>query len=218
MYKGLIIQPFIVMKPIQSITIKDTIISLTDRNLIIIGNNGSGKTYVLDNIYSEIQKLVKDSDYLDKEIRIKRNNILKELENIYKNFIYILDLDKVELEKLKNNINSTSDIEFSIELKSLLQSINNKHNIFLENYKSFLSSQVTDIYTEFDPKPEIKSSYKKKYYYENKNQLNFYLKDLNRKISKFINSTISLKLNIDFNKQQLLRYTWKRGINELEYL
>lgn len=77
------------MKPIQSITIKDTIISLTDRNLIIIGNNGSGKTYVLDNIYSEIQKLVKDSDYLDKEIRIKRNNILKELENIYKNFIYI---------------------------------------------------------------------------------------------------------------------------------
>jgi len=89
MYKGLIIQPFIVMKPIQSITIKDTIISLTDRNLIIIGNNGSGKTYVLDNIYSEIQKLVKDSDYLDKEIRIKRNNILKELENIYKNFIYI---------------------------------------------------------------------------------------------------------------------------------
>ena len=86
------------MKPIQSITIKDTIISLTDRNLIIIGNNGSGKTYVLDNIYSEIQKLVKDSDYLDKEIRIKRNNILKELENIYKNFIYILDLDKVELE------------------------------------------------------------------------------------------------------------------------
>ena len=201
MYKGLIIPPFIVMKRIQSITIKDTIISLTDRNLIIIGNNGSGKTYVLDNIYSEIQKLVKDSDYLDKEIRIKRNNILKELENIYKNFIYILDLDKVELEKLKNNINSTSDIEFSIELKSLLQSINNKHNIFLENYKSFLSSQVTDIYTEFDPKPEIKSSYKKKYYYENKNQLNFYLKDLNRKISKFINSTISLKLNIDYNKQ-----------------
>jgi len=188
MYKGLIIQSFIVMKPIQSITIKDTIISLTDRNLIIIGNNGSGKTYVLDNIYSEIQKLVKDSDYLDKEIRIKRNNILKELENIYKNFIYILDLDKVELEKLKNNINSTSDIEFSIELKSLLQSINNKHYIFLENYKSFLSNQVTDIYTEFDPKPEIKSSYKKKYYYENKNQLNFYLKDLNRKISKFIRS------------------------------
>ena len=74
MYKGLIIQPFIVMKPIQSITIKDTIVSLTDRNLIIIGNNGSGKTYVLDNIYSEIQKLVKDSDYLDKEIRIKRMN------------------------------------------------------------------------------------------------------------------------------------------------
>src|SRR5690606_3297303 len=144
MYKGLIIQPFIVMKPIQSITIKDTIISLTDRNLIIIGNNGSGKTYVLDNIYSEIQKLVKDSDYLDKEIRIKRNNILKELENIYKNFIYILDLDKVELEKLKNNINSTSDIEFSIELKSLLQSINNKDNIYSEIQKLVKDSDYLD--------------------------------------------------------------------------
>ena len=54
------------MKLIKAIIIRDKIIPLNNKNLIIIGNNGSGKTYILDNIYSEIKKIVAGTDYIKK--------------------------------------------------------------------------------------------------------------------------------------------------------
>ena len=88
--------------------------------------------------------------------------------------------------------------EFSSKLYNLKSSITNKYNIFLENYKKFLENQVTDIYTEFDPKPKLKNSYKKEYYYQNSSHLSFYIKDLNSQIKKFTSTSVSIKIDNNF--------------------
>ena len=189
------------MKLIKAIIIRDKIIPLNNKNLIIIGNNGSGKTYILDNIYSEIKKIVAGTDYIKKNTYYKREKILDELGIAFNNFSAVLDLDENEKNRFKdllNNIEIYNTHEFSSKLYNLKSSITNKYNIFLENYKKFLENQVTDIYTEFDPKPKLKNSYKKEYYYQNSSHLSFYIKDLNSQIKKFTSTSVSIKIDNNF--------------------
>jgi len=89
------------MKLIKAIIIRDKIIPLNNKNLIIIGNNGSGKTYILDNIYSEIKKIVAGTDYIKKNTYYKREKILDELGIAFNNFSAVLDLDENEKIDLK---------------------------------------------------------------------------------------------------------------------
>ena len=112
-----------------------------------------------------------------------------------------MDLDENEKNRFKdllNNIEIYNTHEFSSKLYNLKSSITNKYNIFLENYKKFLENQVTDIYTEFDPKPKLKNSYKKEYYYQNSSHLSFYIKDLNSQIKKFTSTSVSIKIDNNF--------------------
>jgi len=191
------------MKLVQSITFKDKIIPLNNKNFIIIGNNGSGKTYILDNIYSEIKKTVSDTDYIKKNLRLKRERIIDELSISFNNFSNVLELnnkdEKIFLD-LRENIDTYSVYDFSSKLNTLKTTISEKHNTFLKNHKKYLESQITDTYTEFNPKSEFKNSLKKEYYYKNSNHLNFYIKDLKKQIGKFSDSSVSIQISNNFNK------------------
>ena len=105
------------MKPIYSITIKETKIPLHRKNLVIIGNNGSGKTFILNNIYSEIQKLVQDRYYVENEISRKRSNLINELDIAFRDFLNVLNLDKNILEDLKFSIQSYNTSDFPLSIK-----------------------------------------------------------------------------------------------------
>ena len=94
------------MKLIKAIIIRDKIIPLNNKNLIIIGNNGSGKTYILDNIYSEIKKIVAGTDYIKKNTYYKREKILDELGIAFNNFSAVLDLDENEKNRFKDLLNN----------------------------------------------------------------------------------------------------------------
>ncbi len=191
------------MKFIQSITFKDKIIPLNNKNLIIIGNNGSGKTYILDNIYSEIKKVVSHTDYIKKDLHFKRERIIDEISIAFNHFSNVLELnfdDQKIFLNLIEYIDTYSVHDFLLELKRIKNTITIKHNIFLKNHKKYLESQITDIYTEFNPKSEFKNSLKKEYYYQNSNHLDFYVKDLKNQIDKFLNSSFSIQMNNNFNK------------------
>ena len=110
------------MKFIQSITFKDKIIPLNNKNLIIIGNNGSGKTYILDNIYSEIKKVVSHTDYIKKDLHFKRERIIDEISIAFNHFSNVLELnfdDQKIFLNLIEYIDTYSVHDFLLELKRI---------------------------------------------------------------------------------------------------
>lgn len=189
------------MKFIKSITIKDKTIPLKSRNLIFTGNNGAGKTYLLEVIFSEIKKLLDHSDYIKNYTLTRRERIIDELSVIFNNFSDTLEInsnDNLIYKDLISNIKEYNTEKFSIQLNDLLKLILKKHETFQDKYNIFLNNQITDRYSDFNPKPTLKNYSNKEYYYKNKGHLDFYIKDLKKEIEKFTNETISIETENSF--------------------
>lgn len=195
------------MSSIEKIIFNGITLPLEGKNLIITGKNGAGKTYILDNIYSEIKSTISDTNYIRKNLRFKRERILDELSIAFNNFSNILELkndDREIFSDLMKNIDIYNTYTFSSKLNKLKKSIIEKYNIFQQNHKKYLESQITDVYTEFNPKSEFKNSLRKEYYYKNSSHLNFYIQDLKNQLNKFSDSPISIQMSNKFNQNNNL--------------
>ncbi|WP_335955239.1 hypothetical protein [Acinetobacter guillouiae] len=122
------------MNYIETIRFKDTEILLNGRHLILTGNNGSGKTYILNNLRNVLTPNNVDSITNTKEEDKKR--LIGFLEYTIEKFAFPLRLDQNNINLIhsvinKDNLKFTSSIQ---EINILLQS---KYDQFSQEKEEF---------------------------------------------------------------------------------
>lgn len=212
------------MKYLKSFTINNHNLKIQGKNLIITGNNGAGKTILLNELYNEIKKSI-DIDKLER----KENSYSKltKISNEFNTYKDVLDIDESFLKELEYILSKEENLPKSV-FKSHIERIysiyDKKFSAFLTEYHNYKSSmKYTDIYSSFDPKDEIDSQLfsnnsSKKYFFNKiehiQNSKNIIQKSFQELINKKINivfyDPISLKNKILRNSATCTLFTASR--------
>lgn len=195
------------MKYLKSFTINNHNLKIQGKNLIITGNNGAGKTILLNEIYNEIKKSI-DIDKLERKenTHSKLTKISDEI-NTYKD---VLDIDESflnELEFALSKEETLSESEFKTNIERIYSIYEKKFLSFLAEYSNYKSNiKYTDIYSSFDPKYEIDyqlfSNNNSKNYFFNKIE---HIKNSKNIIEKNFLELINKKINVVFYSPTLLK-------------
>ena len=103
------------MKYLKSFTINNHNLKIQGKNLIITGNNGAGKTILLNELYNEIKKSI-DIDKLErKENSYSKLTKISNEVNTYKD---VLDIDESFLKELEYSQHVKKPIQYQYELSN----------------------------------------------------------------------------------------------------
>lgn len=212
MYKGLIIQPFIfIMNKISFLYYQTKKIELKERNLIITGKNGSGKTRFLrqleDNLINN-----RYSEYQD----LERENLLKDIKYGIDNFPKSLDLTNNEIKiyyDLKNH--NFNEHEFRKNLSQLYKILLQKVEVFRKNAKSYIINTNEDLKKshreEINPN-KISEEY---YYYNNPEYVIDFINRLTISIDQYYKVSELFKISPNnFSKDQVFVFDASRVKND----
>lgn len=186
-------------------------IELKERNLIITGKNGSGKTRFLrqleDNLINN-----RHSEYQD----LERENLLKDIKYGIDNFTKSLDLKNNEIKiyyDLKNH--NFNENEFQKNLSQLYTILLQKVEVFRKNTKSYIINTNEDLKKshreEINPK-KISEEY---YYYNNPEYIIEFINRLTISIDQYYKVSELFKISPNnFSKDQIFVFDASRVKND----
>jgi predicted ATP-dependent endonuclease of OLD family len=176
------------MNHIERIIFKDTIISLRSRHLILTGNNGSGKTYFLNQLRSLLKNNnVNDLSDTTKEDKEKLIDFLKYTIEIFKD---PLKLDQDDINLIKN---ITNNINFTSSIKKINISFESKYKVFLNEKEIFFKDNPKLTQQEFMIHAIHNSKIKKYFYYYSPE----YVENIIKKIDFHIQNILKKKKQIE---------------------
>lgn len=194
------------MSSIEKIIFNSITLPLKGKNLIITGNNGSGKTCFLTEVSNNLRGL--NSNYFND---LTRNKLISEINFGVKNFHSILDFNQDEDEFIEDVLADAMHLNF-FELSEFLtifsKILENRHQIFEESIDKF---HKEGLIKKIDPKSEnrinqINNPLNNKYFYFKEPQhIDNYVNKINKLIELYISRKNNLKI-IEYNLNKDMIY------------
>lgn len=152
------------MKNIKTLSHFNNVIELNERNLIITGRNGSGKTRFLRNLENF---LLSESDTEQLRQEVERENLFKHIKNGLNEYPLSLNLTTKEIRQFYNLKNSNFDESlFKSKLQDFTMLLLDKLSDFQKNRKKYIISTSEELKNKHR-KTLIPENLREDYYYFN---------------------------------------------------
>lgn len=186
------------MNYIETILFKDTEIQLNGRHLILTGNNGSGKTYILNNLRNVLTSNSVDS--ITNTKKEDKKKLIDFLEYAIEKFEAPLRLDQDDINLIHSAIN-----EDTPEFTSLIQEINIllklKYNQFSQEKEEFFKKNIKISQKEFIIETIKKPHLEKYFHYYSPEFLENLIKEIDNYTFNFLKNKKDFEVITNSNNQ-----------------